>query len=412
MYELFIIKSLKLLKPNSPLTFIIPSTFLTNLYTRKLRQNILEKYTLSEISSFKMDVFDDPTVHTCIIKICNKKSSDNIFVQTKNKIDSENELTTGKFKDIEISTFLKNENYTFDINWSNTDIKILEKIEKNSTTLGSCCFIRQCIKTGNDDIYVQKSDSLMPFPWKKTLRGKTINRYTVLEHNEYLKYGNWLARNWANTDFYEREKIAIRETGNRIIATLDTDNAYFLSSLYAIYTKNDYSNLELRYILTILNSSLANFFLAKVAFDNTQGAFTKFRTNQLARLPFKVLTQKQQSPFIALADKMLVTNEKIETLRAAFIAHLQEIFEEKMALNKKINDWHSNTWQELIAELRKQKHTFLPKQATATQTEYERVQALIKGYQTILRRTDAEIDQKVYALYNLTPEEIEMVERG
>ena len=141
-------------------------------------------------------------------------------------------------------------------------------------------------------------------------------------------------------------------------------------------------------------------------------ALAEVKAFHLGMLPIFVLTPAQQLPFIALADKMLATNEKIESLRTAFVQHLQEIFEEKMTLNKKINDWHSGTWQEHIAELRKQKLVLLPKQETATKNEFERVQALIRGYQMILRRTDAEIDEKVYELYDLTAEEIEMVERG
>lgn len=34
-----------------------------------------------------------------------------------------------------------------------------------------------------------------------------------------------------------------------------------------------------------MNSKLATFYITKVAFDLTEGAFTKMRTNQLARLP-------------------------------------------------------------------------------------------------------------------------------
>jgi hypothetical protein len=108
---------------------------------------------------------------------------------------------------------------------------------------------------------------------------------------------------------------------------------------------------------------------------------------------------------------MLTTNEKIEILRADFIAHLQGIFP-PLALNKKLNDFHSDTWQALVAELRKQKLALLPKQETATKAEFEKVQSHIKGLQIILKHTDAGIDAKVYELYDLTAEEIEMVERG
>jgi len=42
-----------------------------------------------------------------------------------------------------------------------------------------------------------------------------------VERDLYVKYGDWLARNWKNISFYDTAKIVVRETGDRIIATED-----------------------------------------------------------------------------------------------------------------------------------------------------------------------------------------------
>ena len=117
------------------------------------------------------------------------------------------------------------------------------------------------------------------------MRGKNIDKYHILEDDVYLKYGPFLARNWQNKSFYETPKIGVRETGNKIIAALDLENRYFLSTLYAIYPKGEFSINYLKCLLAILNSSLATFFVKKIAYDLTKGAFTKVRTNQLGQLP-------------------------------------------------------------------------------------------------------------------------------
>ena len=130
-----------------------------------------------------------------------------------------------------------------------------------------------------------------------------MERYLIREGNLYLKYGNWLARNWANTDFYERPKIAIREAGKQITACLDDENRYFLSSLYACYPKKEYNLLYLKSLLAILNSSLATYYVRKIAFDLSQGAFTKMRTNQLARLPIPQCVMKKE--LSGLVDKIM-----------------------------------------------------------------------------------------------------------
>ncbi len=47
------------------------------------------------------------------------------------------------------------------------------------------------------------------------------------------------------------------------------------------------------------------FFIKITALDLTEGAFTKFRTNQLAKLPIPKIEEKDQQPFVALVDQIL-----------------------------------------------------------------------------------------------------------
>ncbi|MCH7501494.1 MAG: hypothetical protein IH886_16100 [Nitrospinae bacterium] len=198
-------------------------------------------------------------------------------------------------------------------------------------------------------------------PWKPTLRGKGICRYGIKEKNVYLKYGDWLARNWKNKSFYETPKIAIRETGKRIIATLDLEERYFLSSLYAIYPKENVEEVSLYYLLGILNSFLSSYFVKIIAFELTKGAFTKIRTNQLARLPIRqidnsILKERgMHDCMVRLVETMLNLNKQLDLAKTA---------QDKTHLQRRID------------------------------------------------ATDQEIDQLVYQLYDLTPEEIAIVEES
>ena len=198
----------------------------------------------------------------------------------------------------------KTQNFTFDISFNVSERELFAKLSK-LTTLGDYCYLRQCIKTGNDKEFVRKSAVELANPWKKTLRGKGMERYLIKEDDIYIKYGDWLARNWKNTSFYECPKIAIREAGNRITACLDLENRYFLSSLYAIYPKTQYSVDDLKLLLAVLNSTFATFFVQKIAFELTQGAFTKMRTNQLARLPLPKISLAYQERITSLVETII-----------------------------------------------------------------------------------------------------------
>jgi hypothetical protein len=263
-----------------------------------------------------MPVFEDPTVHTCIIIVSPTQQQENKTI-IKNQIDSIEKLnSTDSFLVLQ-NELKSNSNFVIDVFINKIAKNIINKLQSKSKSLGEICFIRQCIKTGNDAKFVLNSETNLSEPWKHCLRGKSIKRYATIEKNLYLEYGDWLARNWKNKSFYETNKIAIRETGKRITATLDLEKRYFLSSIYAIYYKKSELNNEtdLKFLLGILNSELANYFIKLIALNLTEGAFTKVRTNQLARLPIITLDINKDEIFkneiVIHVDQLLQLNKEI-----------------------------------------------------------------------------------------------------
>jgi len=359
-YELFIEKGTKLCGKKGLVGFIVPSTVLTNLYTRKLRSYLLEQCTIKQITNFGMEVFEDPTIHTCIVVISRGHTA-NHKVKIRKQVLTLNELDDEFDYDISQSQLGKSENATFDIFVDPAAHQIVTKLQTLTRPLGEICFIRQCIKTGNDQAYVQVSNKHPGDPWKPTLRGKSINRYAMHETNLYVKYGQWLARNWKNITFYETPKIAIRETGSRIIATLDLENRYFLSSLYAIYPKSKHEQVSLKYLLGLLNSLLSTYYVKIIALDITKGAFTKFRTNQLARLPIRIID------FSDPRDK-------------ARHDQIVKLVEQMLSLHKQLTK-------------------------AKTPDEKTRIQRQIEA-------TDEQIDQLVYELYGLTKKDVQIVQQA
>ena len=317
LYELFIQKGIMLLCHNGTLTFINPNTILSNLYSQQLRKLLVHKYGLCEISNFGMNVFETPIVHTCILRMNKGKIVRQIGI--KKSIRNINDISRDYDYYLSIDEIDKTKNFTFDITLNSIERILFNKLNYHKT-LGDYCYIRQCIKTGNDAEYVKQSDIVLSYPWKPCLRGKSIEKYCIKDDCLYLKYGVWLARNWANQSFYERPKIAIREAGKYITACLDTNNHYLLSSLYSVYPKTDYNEHQLKCLLGFLNCKLATFYVTKVAFDLTEGAFTKVRTNQLARLPLiSSLLSERNDSMVELVDeivkkKSLSYNEDTSTL--------------------------------------------------------------------------------------------------
>ena len=357
-YELFVEKGLRLCNPSSCLGYIVPSTLLTNLYSRKLRQYILSNCSVLDITAFGLNVFLDPTIHTCIILLAPGRGDDHM-VKVRKQVSARERLWQGWDYEIAQSRLGNNPNSTFDIFADPISLKLISKLERGTHKLEEICYMRQCIKTGNDKEYVQSFTSPPGEPWKPTWKGRSISRYSVLENDLYVKHGPWLARNWKNKAFYETPKIAVRETSAWITATLDLDGRYLLSSLYSVYPRPSVKSVDLRFLLGILNSSTATYYIKIIALGITKGAFTKIRTNQLARLPIPVM------------DLSFPTDK-------ARHDHTVELVDTMLKLHMDL-------------------------QAAKTDHEKSLIQRQIDA-------TDKQIDQLVYELYALTDKEIRIVE--
>jgi len=268
---------------------------------------LVSDFSIRELVVFAMPVFDVPTIHTMILVVEKSNPRGNV-VKIANRIKHRAEIETAPRLELAQTDLGKGSNSVFDVFVT----RIFSKAQTDSEPLGDICYIRQCIKTGDDEKYVRKSDQTLKSPWKPTLRGKSIMRYAIAETDLFVKYGNWLARNWNNTSFYEVEKIGIRETGRRIIAALDTEHRYFLSSLYSIYPRRAVQADFLKYVLAILNSKLGTYFAKTIALNYAEGAFTKMRTNQLARIPIKTIGVDSLRPryaaLIRLAERIIATS--------------------------------------------------------------------------------------------------------
>lgn len=146
---------------------------------------VITQFVLTEIANGLSSLKFRPSAVSIIYTL--QKSA---FVKI---IPASSELFT---KALKLKDLGANTNFTFDIFIDPTTFELIEKLSVKGINLGKMCFIRQCIKTGNDSLYVIKADSEPSKEWKKSLRGKSIGRYSTHEKDVWLKYGDWLARIW------------------------------------------------------------------------------------------------------------------------------------------------------------------------------------------------------------------------
>src|SRR5258706_15760261 len=102
-------------------------------------------------------------------------------------------------------------------------------------------------------------------------------------------------------------------------------------------------------------------------------------------------------------------NKELQEVKQQLLQLLQSNFPE-MKVNKKLEQWPSLSFVELLKELNKQKIKSTLPQQSEWMKYFDEQKTKAFALQKLIDDTDKEIDAMVYALYGLTKEEIKIVE--
>ena len=137
--------------------------------------------------------------------------------------------------------------------------------------------------------------------------------------------------------------------------------------------------------------------------------FPKVILNDLRKFPIKNISLTLQQPFITKADAMLSYNKELQLLVGKFQRMVQRKFELEV-LPTKLQNWYLLSYKEFIVELGKKKVKLTLAQEAEWEEYFHAEQAKAIEIKTQIEKTDQEIDRMVYELYELTGEEIKIVE--
>jgi hypothetical protein len=201
---------------------------------------------------------------------------------------------------------------------------------------------------------------------KKILNGKNIGRYWLAWGGLYVRYNRNLLVNgdnvrWGHPPSLNSAKILTRQTADRIIGTFEPGEYYTTNSIHTTILQDGLEKaFHLKYLLALLNSKLLSFYYRKLIAEAGQ-LFAQVKLVNLRQIPLKQVSLKEQQSFIRCVDGIL-----------------------------QMNSQHGG-------------QDPLPK---ALEIVNRREARLCR-----LRAKDEFLDERIYALYRLTSEEIDLVER-
>ena len=128
------------------------------------------------------------------------------------------------------------------------------------------------------------------------------------------------------------------------------------------------------------------------------------------RIPIKEVNKESQQPFIEKADLMLSLNKELQTEKGNFINALKEDKGiEKITRN--IDAFNELEYDAFKKELLKQKVKIsLGNENNEWREYFNSTKQKVNDLQQKINQTDKEINNMVYDLYELTEEEIKIVE--
>ncbi|MCF8233406.1 MAG: N-6 DNA methylase [Bacteroidales bacterium] len=413
-YNFFFELSLKILKERSYLGFITPNTFLVVENGVLLRKMLFEDNKLIELYE-TFNVFPDAVVEpiTSIIQKTPSKHDDSFDVL----LDARDKSKLGKLHFKHHHIFRK-ASLVFNYRETKKERNLHDKLLDNSKPLSNYADVKAGIKPyeKGKGVPPQTSRTVKEKPfnsyeknddsWHKLVRGTQINRYHINWDGEYLKYGAWLAAP-RNPNSFFKPKIFIRRTDDKLLCSYDYEKYVGLNSIHCLQKKTE--NIDYKFLLTILNSKLCNWFFRHENFHMVGKPLAEVKVVFVERLP--IILADNQQPFILHADRIISLYKKRHNTITRFHNRIKTNFEIGKVSNK-LNAFYDYDFKTFISEVKKQKAKISLNQQDEWEEYFNSYKSEINQLQSQITQTDKEIDRMVYELYGLTEEEIKIVENA
>ena len=222
---------------------------------------MFENTFIHEIVHYKKAVFEEAVVDTEVLFFKKlKKPNINVCVKISQDI---NHFSTNWNSQV---TWIENQGEPVNINLNVKETAIKLKLEGNKQLnefvnvysgmnpyevgKGNPKQTREMVKARVYDSNYKIDDS-----YKRVLRGSDINKfYLNWESNVWIKYGDNLAAPRYSANFLDDEKIVVRQTSDKLIATIDKEQFVCLKNLHVISKIKDGIEINFKYILGLLNA--------------------------------------------------------------------------------------------------------------------------------------------------------------
>ena len=290
-YDVVVEQALGELNRDGILAFVLPEAFLNVKAHKPIRQYMMSENSIKYIE-YLGDVFDGVQCPSIILQIIHNLepfSTKGLQVKTKEKdfiIQIERKVTDECF-----SFLTEDKEYT-----------LIDKILKSSNivTLKNNADFALGIVTGDNSKYISNqktSDNEL------VLKGSHLEKYRYKLSDNYIIFEPKSFQQVASIDLYRAdEKLFYKFISNKLVFAYDDKQILSLNSCNILIPR--LKGLSIKYIMAVLNSSVAQFFFAK------QFNSIKVLRSHIEQIPIPIVEHKIQFEIEVLVDEIIHADDE------------------------------------------------------------------------------------------------------
>lgn len=458
LYVYFFERGMKILKKEGMFSFICANKFLRTKNDEPLRKFIL-KYKFEKYFDYTgNNVFEDVTTNPCIIVLKNNSNNLKNNIKVNDDFEVAQNQYDGNMWAFEDPKVLDLRNKLNKIGIKTKEIDDLSIYYGIKTGYDNAFIIDETTKD-----YLIKRDPRNIDVLKPLLRGRNIKRYNndfkgiyliylpwhfplnqdcnikgaseeaeiefekqynslytyFLDHKERLNKRNqaevgkryeWYALQRFAPDYiheFKNEKIIWSNIANKPNFSYSNDGKFVDASAYLLTIKG--LEYDIKYILANLNSNINNL-IYKLIGENIAGGYQQWKKNKVEKLLIYPANEQDQIPFIKKVDMILNLNKELNDEINGFSNWLKCTYKiEKFS--KKLDKYYELSLNDFLTELKKKKVDIKPRKThELLKKEFEDSVNKVNPLLLKIEETDKEINQMIYKLYELSDDEIEIIE--
>ena len=299
IYYLFLNRGRQIVRPGGSLSYILPNTFLFNVYAADFRLALLQSWRVDEVVDCTgVQIFDDAVVRNAILTSTRGAGAQAIGYKETAGTSNLGELLARPTKSMPVATLQTN-----NVNWG-----LLFKLEQDVLELvqrfRASPQLQERFDVSQGYIPYRQKDLValhgkeeaaaivnerkwhasgrLDDSYIEELWGRSLSRYGHQPTGSFVRYGRHVA-SYVDMRFFEMRRLLVREITNpRVTATIVEETFVNDPQIISIISKDGAS---LDALWAIMNSRLASFYHFSASPKATKGLFPKILVTDIRTFP-------------------------------------------------------------------------------------------------------------------------------